>query len=115
MKESGKLTHRIAALDDDVCQLNGSECITYCTVNDSGISSGEYIVQRPKDGKAVLSENLCTGCGICVKKCPLEAIVIVNLVKKLGKDKIHQFGINSFKLYRIPAFRSISIAAQWPC
>jgi ATP-binding cassette subfamily E protein 1 len=68
-------------------------------VNKTG---GECIIQRETDGKAVISEDLCTGCGICVKKCPFDAIVIVNLAKELGTDKIHQFGINSFRLYRLP-------------
>ncbi len=109
MKESRKLTHRIAALDDDLCQPRkcGLECIVYCPVNKS--DGGECIVQRPKDGKAVISEDLCTGCGICVKKCPFEAIVIVNLVKELGEHKIHQFGINSFRIYRLPTFRRGSV------
>jgi ATP-binding cassette subfamily E protein 1 len=37
-----------------------------------------------------------------VKKCPFEAIVIVNLAKELGDHKIHQYGINSFRLYHLP-------------
>jgi ATP-binding cassette, sub-family E, member 1 len=68
-------------------------------VNKTG---GECIIQRPEDGKAVISEDLCTGCGICIKKCPFDAIVIVNLAKELSEHKIHQYGINSFRLYRLP-------------
>ena len=94
-------THRVAVLDQELCQPKkcGLECIVYCPVNKTG---GECIVQRPGDGKAEISEDLCTGCGICIKKCPFDAIVIVNLAKELGKDKIHQYGINSFRLYRLP-------------
>src|ERR671925_1325050 len=96
-----KNTHRVAVLDEELCQPKkcGLECIIYCPVNKTG---GECIIQRPEDGKAVISEDLCTGCGICVKKCPFDAIVIVNLAKELGTDKMHQFGINSFRLYRLP-------------
>lgn len=65
-------------------------------------TGGECIIQRPEDGKAVISEDLCTGCGICIKKCPFDAIVIVNLAKELSEHKIHQYGINSFRLYRLP-------------
>ena len=52
--------------------------------------------------KAVIVESLCTGCGICVKKCPFNAISIVNLPDELEKDCSHRFGENSFKLYRLP-------------
>jgi ATP-binding cassette subfamily E protein 1 len=99
--QSPEKTHRVAVLDEDLCQPRkcGLECIIYCPVNKTG---GECIIQRETDGKAVISEDLCTGCGICVKKCPFDAIVIVNLAKELGTDKMHQFGINSFRLYRLP-------------
>ncbi|GKS60825.1 ribosome biogenesis/translation initiation ATPase RLI [Candidatus Nitrosocosmicus sp.] len=88
-------------LDQDLCQPRkcGLECIIYCPVNKTG---GECIIQRPDDGKAVISEDLCTGCTICIKKCPFDAIVIVNLAQEIGVDKIHQYGINSFRLYKIP-------------
>jgi ATP-binding cassette subfamily E protein 1 len=101
-------THRIAVLDEELCHPKkcGLECIIYCPVNKTG---GECIVQRPDDGKAVISEDLCNGCGICVKKCPFDAIVIVNLAKELGNDKIHQYGVNSFRLYRLPAQKKGSI------
>jgi ATP-binding cassette subfamily E protein 1 len=52
--------------------------------------------------KAVISEVLCSGCGICVKKCPFKAISIVNLPDELEKDCSHRFGANSFKLFRLP-------------
>jgi ATP-binding cassette, sub-family E, member 1 len=94
-------THRVAVLDDELCQPKkcGLECIVYCPVNKTG---GECIIQRPEDGKALISEDLCTGCGICIKKCPFDAIVIVNLAKELSEDKVHQYGINSFRFYRLP-------------
>ena len=94
-------THRVAVLDEELCQPKkcGLECIIYCPVNKTG---GACIVQRPDDNKALISEDLCTGCGICIKKCPFDAIVIVNLAKELSTDKIHQYGINSFRFYRLP-------------
>jgi ATP-binding cassette subfamily E protein 1 len=101
-------THRVAVLDKELCQPKkcGLECIIYCPVNKTG---GECIVQNSEDGKAVISEELCTGCGICIKKCPFDAIVIVNLAKELGEDKIHQFGMNTFRLYRLPSLRKGSV------
>ncbi len=108
MVQNLEKTHRVAVLDEDLCQPRkcGLECIIYCPVNKTG---GECIIQREADGKAVISEELCTGCGICVKKCPFDAIVIVNLAKELGDDKMHQFGINSFRLYRLPTPKKGSV------
>lgn len=42
------------------------------------------------------------GCGICVKKCPFEAIHIINLPKDLERNTVHRYGPNSFKLHRLP-------------
>jgi len=42
------------------------------------------------------------GCGICVKKCPFEAIQIINLPKDLERNTTHRYGPNSFKLHRLP-------------
>lgn len=101
MDNPKNFTHRVAVLDQELCQPRkcGLECIIYCPVNKTG---GECITQRPDDGKAVISEDLCTGCTICIKKCPFDAIVIVNLAQELSVDKVHQYGINSFRLYKIP-------------
>jgi ATP-binding cassette subfamily E protein 1 len=52
--------------------------------------------------KAVISELLCSGCGICVKKCPFKAINIVNLPNELEANCSHRFSENSFKLFRLP-------------
>lgn len=94
-------THRVAVMDYELCQPRkcNLECIIYCPVNKTG---GQCIVQREEDGKALIVEDLCTGCGICIKKCPFDAIVIVNLAKELTEDKIHQYGVNSFRFYRLP-------------
>jgi len=57
---------------------------------------------KVEGNKAVISEVLCSGCGICVKKCPFKAISIVNLPDELEKDCSHRFGQNAFKLFRLP-------------
>ena len=57
---------------------------------------------RVEGSKAIIAETLCSGCGICVKKCPFKAISIVNLPNELEKDCSHRFSENSFKLFRLP-------------
>ncbi|HWP78526.1 MAG TPA: ribosome biogenesis/translation initiation ATPase RLI [Candidatus Nitrosotenuis sp.] len=95
------MTHRVAVLDKELCQPKkcGLECIKYCPVNKSG---ADCIILNEEIKKAQIDENICNGCGICVKVCPFEAITIVNLATELATDKIHQYGMNSFRLYRLP-------------
>ncbi len=50
----------------------------------------------------MISEILCTGCGICVKKCPFKALSIVNVPEELKSECVHRFGPNTFKLFRLP-------------
>jgi len=95
------MTHRVAVLDKDLCQPKkcGLECIKYCPINKSG---ADCIVLNEETKKAQIDEELCNGCGICVKVCPFDAITIVNLATELATDKIHQYGQNSFRLYKLP-------------
>ncbi len=95
------MTHRVAVLDGDLCQPKkcGLECIKYCPVNKSG---ADCIVLNEETNKAQIDEDICNGCGICVKVCPFDAITIVNLASELATDKVHQYGQNSFRLYRLP-------------
>jgi len=95
------MTHRVAVLDQDLCQPQkcGLECIKYCPVNKSG---SDCITLNEESKKAQIDEEICNGCGICVKVCPFDAITIVNLASELATDKIHQYGQNSFRLFKLP-------------
>ena len=98
------MTHRVAVLDKENCQTKkcGLECIKYCPVNKMG---SDCIVLNEETAKAQIDENICNGCGICVKVCPFDAITIVNLAEELKSDKIHQYGQNAFRLYKIPSLK----------
>ena len=95
------MTHRVAVLDKELCQPKkcGLECIKYCPVNKSG---ADCIILNEEIKKAQIDEDICNGCGICVKVCPFDAITIINLASELATDKVHQYGINSFRLYKLP-------------
>ncbi|MBT0159841.1 ribosome biogenesis/translation initiation ATPase RLI [Candidatus Bathyarchaeota archaeon A05DMB-2] len=90
---------RIAVLDADKCKVKKCDrpCVSFCPMVRSRVEA-----IRIEGNKAVISEMLCSGCGICVKKCPFKAISIVNLPDELEKDCSHRFSANSFKLFRLP-------------
>jgi len=92
---------RIATIDKDLCRPRkcNLECIRFCPINRTGTKAIEIIEEAKKP---VIYEEICIGCGICVKKCPFKAINIVNLPEELETDLIHRYGVNAFKLYRLP-------------
>lgn len=95
---------RIAIVSADRCKPKKckQECKKFCPV----VRTGKLCVEASKDSKICwISEPLCIGCGICVKKCPFEAISIINLPKDLGKETTHRYGANTFKLHRLPVPR----------
>jgi len=70
------------------------------------VRMGKLCVEvKPTDKISTISEELCIGCGICVKKCPFGAIQIINLPKNMEKQTTHRYGPNSFKIHRMPTPR----------
>jgi ATP-binding cassette subfamily E protein 1 len=99
----------IAVVDLDRCQPDrcNYECANYCPPNRTG---KECITERGPDAdegdpdQIRISEELCLGetCGICVEKCPFDAIEIINLPAELEDDPVHRYGENAFALYGLP-------------
>ena len=89
---------RIAVINRDRCQPR--KCIRECEYFCPPVRTGDETVTFP-DGKPVITENLCVGCGICVRKCPFGAISIINLPDEL-ENPTHRYGENGFALYGLP-------------
>ncbi|XP_038254831.1 ATP-binding cassette sub-family E member 1 isoform X3 [Dermochelys coriacea] len=95
-----KLT-RIAIVSHDKCKPKKcrQECKKSCPV----VRMGKLCIEVISQSKiAWISETLCIGCGICIKKCPFGALSIVNLPSNLEKETTHRYCANAFKLHRLP-------------
>ena len=100
-KKNGEKNLRLAVIDRELCKPKycNKECIRFCPLVRSNVNA---IFYSEENDIPIISEKLCTGCGICIKKCPFKAISIVNLPEELDKRSIHRYGINGFKLFGLP-------------
>ena len=103
--EEEEVLTRIAIVSSDKCKP--SKCRQECKKSCPVVRMGKFCIEvGPKDKIAFLSEELCIGCNICTKKCPFEAIQIINLPKSLNSNMTHRYSANSFKLHRLPSPRA---------
>ena len=96
---------RVATLDKEHCKPDdcGIPCYRFCPE----VLNRRYAIRFVEgEKKPIIDEDLCTGCGICIKKCPFDAISIVKLPQELDGECIHTFGVNEFKLFRLPIPRT---------
>ena len=98
----------IAVVDLDRCQPDrcNYECANFCPPNRTGEECIVTLEERHDDpdlydggpDQISISEELCLGetCGICVEKCPFDAIEIINLPSELTEDPIHRYSEKAF-------------------
>jgi ATP-binding cassette subfamily E protein 1 len=93
---------RVAVLDPRAC--NPAKCTKECQRFCPPQRMGDEVIifEQKKDAQPRIIEILCTGCGICTRKCPFGALRIINLADELETDTSHRYGPNSFKLFRLP-------------
>ncbi|HIH90652.1 TPA: ribosome biogenesis/translation initiation ATPase RLI [Desulfurococcaceae archaeon] len=92
---------RVAVIDKELCKPDkcNYECIRFCPINKTGRNKA---IELGEDGKPIIHELVCTGCGICIKKCPFQAIHIENLPEEVEEKLVHRYGKNGFALYGLP-------------
>lgn len=100
----GVYMSRIAVLEKDLCTKErcGYLCEKCCPINRM---SKECVIKEKDTGLPIINEELCIGCGICVKKCPGHAIKIINLKEEIG-EPIFQYARNAFRIYGLPLPRN---------
>lgn len=91
---------RVAVLDRELCKPKkcSYECINVCPVN----RQEKVCIRVAEEKKPAINEGICIGCGLCRRKCPFVAWHIVNLPEALKEKPIMQFGVNGFRLFRLP-------------
>lgn len=105
---------RIAIVDENKCKPEKCkrECIGSCPPQKSGksvieiedIGKNNLTITNKKQIAKIIETN-CIGCNLCVKKCPFQAIKIVNLPDELPSEMVHRYSQNGFALYKLPIIK----------
>ncbi|MCL5101433.1 MAG: ribosome biogenesis/translation initiation ATPase RLI [Candidatus Parvarchaeota archaeon] len=92
---------RIAVIREKECEAPDNcnyICAEVCPVVRKGFRETVY---PRENGKAAITESLCIACGICVKRCPFDAIRVINLPDEMMKEVTFQYGVNTFRTFNI--------------
>ncbi|BBL45186.1 ATPase [Nanobdella aerobiophila] len=99
---------RIAIIDKEKCKAPEKcdyLCMKSCPIQKNNLPIFNILENK----KPSIDESYCIGCGICVKKCPFDAIIIINLTKEPEDRPVFQYGPNTFRLYRLPVIKENNI------
>lgn len=99
------MTKRLAVVDNSkIKHIEEKKHIqSLCPVNRGGADCMYF-----DNEKLLVDEVLCIGCGICVKAAP-NAISIINLPDMGKKEVIHQYGLNTFRIFDLPLIQDNAI------
>ncbi len=100
---------RIAVIDVNTCVGPTLKCGLVCVPICPEVRMGSEAIFIKENRYAGINEDLCTGCGLCVKKCPTQAIKVIKLPKE-PVNPFFRYGVNSFRLYdfTIPREKAIT-------
>jgi len=91
---------RVVIIDRDRC--NPRKCPYNCMNICPPQRSGKEVFSIDDEGFPVIDDELCIGCGMCVKACNFSAIKIARIPTPIEEELIHRYGPNQFELYRLP-------------
>ena len=101
---------KVAVLIQDRCKPK-SEAFRYLEKY-AGMCGAECI--QVEDKKCKILETACPPCFYRARLCPGNAVIVINLPKELETDMTHCYGLNAFRIFRLPAPRIKQIVgAQW--
>ena len=99
-----KIMSRIAIVDAQRCKPK--KCKQECKQNCPVVLMGKMCIEvTPTSLMSQISESLCNGCGICTRKCPFNAVKIINLPNPITVPVMYRYGRNGFQMHRLPMLR----------
>ncbi|MCX5810004.1 MAG: 4Fe-4S dicluster domain-containing protein, partial [Proteobacteria bacterium] len=97
IEEKKKSVMGVAVFDKNLClpyakKINCIVCEEHCPVPDKAIKfdlseERDYTGKKVTLKKPYIADELCTGCGICENKCPLEGKSAVEVFAKVKKSR----------------------------